>query len=286
MQNASSRKQAMKSWVTKILLLIVITLTGCNFPTPTPIPKGATLQLVDTIKKRDTATPEATKNIDSPENAPFPTAIPTANPPTPTLTPNPFANLYDCQMQINFLSGPLENKGTEFEVLGKDYFFDKGDKFEIGKGTGVYYESQHYFILHSSFLNGNIFREMEAEFLRKYLENWGWVDAEYINERINLLKGSEVLWICDGQEIFSTRVNGAIRLSHEASGMLWLEPRNLQEILRESAGEASEWIGEIPEPNQNQLLLGFCGWGPFTLGEERFTYFRYLVSFEILEYYQ
>ncbi len=274
----------MKSWLTTILLLIIITLTGCHFPTPTPAPKGATLQLVDTIKERNTATLEATINNGSIENDPLPTIVSTENSPAPTPTPDPFANFYNCQMQIQFISGPLENKGTEFQVLGRDYFWDKGDKFEIGKGTGVYYESQHYFILHSSFLNGNIFREMEAEFLRKYLENWGLGNSQDIQEKINALLGSEVLWLCDGQEIFSAQVDGVVRLSHEASNRLWLEPKNIPEILNEKAGEASEWIGEIPEFDQDQILLGFCGWGPFGLGEERFTYFRYLVSFDILEY--
>jgi hypothetical protein len=276
----------MKTLTTILFLFLILTLTGCNFPTPTSAYKG-TLHLEHTLAQSETTVPEPSQHgitlTESPRDF---TIIPTVNIPTPTSTPDPFVNLYDCQMVIQFLSGPLENKGTEFQVLGRDYFWDKGDKFEIGKGSGVYYESQHYFILHSSFLNGNIFRDMEAEFLRRYLENWGWVDTQYIQEKIDGLIGSEVVWVCNGEALFSSYIDGVVRLSHEASNRLWLEPRNIADILQSREGDASEWIGEIPEFSQDQILLGFCGWGPFTLGEERFTYYRYLVSFDVLEHYQ
>lgn len=276
-----------KSLVTFLLLLLLATLTGCHFPTPTPVYKSP-LHLVDTLSTREPSTPGSGPNLNQDNNSTEPTTGAPADIPAtaPTTTPDPFANLYNCQMQIQFLSGPLENKETAFEVLGRDYFWDKGDKFEIGKGTGVYYESQHYFILHSSFLNGNIFRDLEAEFLRRYLENWGWADNATIQQNIDDLIGSEVMWVCGGQVLFSSYVDGVVRLSHEASNRLWLEPRNIPDILQSREGDPSEWIGEIPEYDQDQILLGFCGWGPFSLGEERFTHYRYLVSFDVLEHYQ
>lgn len=275
------------SLVTILLLILLITLSGCHFPTPSPVYKS-TLQLVDTISTPEPSVPESTPSLNLNDDITEPTTAVTPNSPAPTPTPTSdvFANLYNCQMQIQFQSGPLENKVTAFEVLGRDYFLDKGDKFEIGKGTGVYYESQHYFILHSSFLNGNILRDLEAEFLRRYLENWGWVDTASIQEKIDDLIGSEVMWVCDGKALFSSYVDGVVRLSHEASNRLWLEPRNIADIIQSREGDESEWIGEIPVFDQDQILLGFCGWGPFELGEERFTYFRYLVSFDILEYLQ
>jgi len=127
---------------------------------------------------------------------------------------------------------------------------------------------------------------MEAEFLRRYLENWGWADPSTIQENLSQLIGSEVLWRCGDQNLFSTRVNGIIRLSHEASNRLWLEPRNIDEILRSREGLPSEWIGNLPLEDERDLIIGFCGWGPFSLGEARFTYFRYLISFEVLEHYR
>ena len=290
--------------MTIFLLILMATLTGCHFPTPTPDYKStlqlveplitkepgtseykSTLQLVDTLITKQPEKPESTPSFRINDNTSDPTTGVTLNfpIPTPTPTPDPFANLYNCQMEIKFLSGPLEDKGTSFEVLGRDYFWEKGDKFEAGKGTGVFYESQHYFILHSSVLNGNIFHDLEAEFLRRYLENWGWVSTAYIQQRIDQLIGSEVVWICDGKELFATQVDGVTRLSHEASNRLWLEPRNIPDILE---GNQSEWIGEIPKFDQDQILLGFCGWGPFSLGEERVTYYRYLISFDIQNYIQ
>ena len=276
-----------KFLVTILLPILLVTLSGCYFPTPSPVYKSP-LQLVDTISTREPSAPQSTPspNLNDHITDPTTAVIPNFNTATPTQTPDPFTNLYDCQMQILFLSGPLENKGTAFKVLGKDYFWDKGDKFEIGKGTGIYYESSHYFILHSSFLNGNIFRDLEAEFVRRYLENWGWLDNATIQENIDELIGSEVMWVCDGITLFSSYVDGVVRLSHEASTRLWLEPGNIPDILQSREGDQSEWIGEIPEYDQDQILLGFCGWGPFSLGEERFTYYRYLVSFDVLEHYQ
>jgi len=40
-------------------------------------------------------------------------------------------------------------------MVDREYFYDRGDKFDPGKGTGVYYWEPHYFILHSSYVNGN-----------------------------------------------------------------------------------------------------------------------------------
>ena len=203
--------------------------------------------------------------------------------PQPTPTPDPFASLYNCEMEIQFMTGPLSERAAEFTVLGEDYFFDKGDKFAVGKGTSIYYEAQKYFILHSSFVNGNPLRPMEAEFIRKYLEYWGTADTDYIQEKITELVGSEALWVCDGQAMFKTRINGAVRLSHEASDRLWLEPEELETILDDKEGLVSEWVGEIPETDDQSLYIGFCGWGPSDLGSKRYTYFRYLINFEILD---
>lgn len=200
----------------------------------------------------------------------------------PTPTPDPFSALYGCEMEIKFLSGPLESKNALFSVLDQDYFSDKGDKFAIGKGTSILYEVHHYFILHSSYVNGNILKPMEAEFIRKYLENWGNTDAAYIKGQIDTLIGSEVTWICDGKTVFETKINDVVRLSHEASERLWLEPEQLEDILSDREGQASGWVGEFKETIEPKLYIGFCGWGPSTLKSGRYTYHRYLVRFEIL----
>ena len=88
-------------------------------------------------------------------------------------------------MELRFTSGPLDTQGTEFTVLGRDYFQDKGDQFAMGKGTGIFYETQRYFILHSAFINNPLPEPMEVEFLRRYLENWGNHGIGHIQTKID-----------------------------------------------------------------------------------------------------
>ncbi|QRN83882.1 hypothetical protein JR338_03800 [Chloroflexota bacterium] len=209
------------------------------------------------------------------------TAAPTENVITPTPTENPFATLYDCDMKLEFVSGPLESKTTEFKVLGQDYFVEKEDKFDPGKGTSIYYQFQHYFILHSSYVNGNVLRPMEAEFIRKYLEYWGESGSQYIQGQIESLIGTEVNWVCDGQVIFNTKIDGITRLSHEASQDLWVNPDSLVQILMNKEGIESEWIGGMLPTTEPHLYVAFCGWGPASLDAGRYTYFRYVLRFII-----
>ncbi|MBU2578419.1 hypothetical protein KKA69_06400 [Patescibacteria group bacterium] len=206
---------------------------------------------------------------------PTPTSTPT---PTPTIVPN----LYGCNMEIRFLTGPLEEEGTTFSMLDESYFYDKGDKFEPGKNTGLFYEEPRYLILHSGYQGSNILTPLEIEFVRNYLEQWGNNGQDYIEEQIQNLKGSEMVWICDGQEILETRLVDVARLSHEASHRLWLEPRNLFQILDDREGSASEWIGDIDHTNISSVYLGFCGWGPPEIVSGRSIYYRYILRFEIL----
>jgi len=203
--------------------------------------------------------------------------------PTITPTPDPLGNLYHCQMTIEFTSGPLASESTSFTVLGEDYFIDKGDKFDVGKGTGIYYEPQHYFILHSSYIRGIFNRALEAEFIRLYLESFGQAGPMTIQVNINDLIGSQAIWTCEGGSSFVTELNGVLRLSHEASNRLWLEPLNIPDILADREGLASEWVGGIEIEDDSRFLLGFCGWGPESLGDERYTYYRYLLSFDLIE---
>lgn len=201
---------------------------------------------------------------------------------TATPTPDLFSSLHGCEMDLSFLTGPLESKTSEFSVLDKEYFFDKGDKFAVGKGTSIFYEAQRYFIIHSSYVNGNMLKPMEAEFMRRYLENWANTGPEYIQGQIDALIGSEATWTCDGELTFNTKVNGVVRLSHEASDRLWLNPEQLEDILADKEGLVSEWIGGIDESTEPTMYVGFCGWGPNTLKSGRYTYYRYLISFEVL----
>ena len=184
-------------------------------------------------------------------------------------------------MELTFISGPLETRSTSVKILGEDYFEDKGDKFAVGKGTAVFYEAQRYFILHSSYVNGNVLKPMEAEFIRRYLENWGNASPKVIQENIDNLVGSEVIWICDGKSAFKTMITGVTRLSHAASQHLWLEPKVLESIIEDREGLASEWVGEIQLTEEPVIYLGFCGWGPNSLEVGRYTYYRYLLQFEV-----
>ncbi len=218
-----------------------------------------------------------------------PTVQPTLAPlvinptPTPSPTPDEFSQLYNCQMELRFTSGPLDTRSTEFTVLGRDYFQDKGDLFAMGAGTGIFYEAQRYFILHSAYINNPLPQQMEAEFLRRYLENWGNHGPGHIQTKIDELIGSQAVWICDGIEVFSTEISGIARLSHEASNRLWLQPHELTDIIIDREGDPAEWIGDVPLTDNETIFLGFCGWGPPSVTSGRFVYYRYLISFEVLE---
>lgn len=274
----------MKIFKSSFLFLILFILLSACAPVfeASDLPRGEALVETDWVETISTQTQEdkITKSEEKPETDFVEPALSTF---TPTPTPDPFTSFYGCQMEIKVLSGPLESKGSTFEVLGRDYFADKGDKFAFGKGTGVFYEQQRYLILHSSYINSNALRPMEAEFLRRYLENWGNHGPEYVQSQIESLIDSEILWICDGKYVFKTRVSGVSRLSYQASNRLWLNPQELEDILVDREGDQAEWIGTIPQSDEKSLYLGFCGWGPASLESERYTYYRYLIQFEIVK---
>jgi len=253
------------------LFILAVTLLGCT-PQTINTSENVTGDEGNNMETSATISPNAEVTTDEVNNH-F----------TPTPTPDPFESLYGCEMQVIFTSGPLASNSADFTVLDQDYFFDKDDKFDPGQGTGVYYGFLHYFILHSSYVKGNILRPMEAEFIRKYLEYWGESGNEYIQEQINSLEGSEVIWFCDGNQIFQTEVNGIVRLSNKASNDLWMEPENLEQILEDREGLVSEWIGEFTETEVPYLYIGFCGWGPKSSGDERYAYYRYVIRFDVLD---
>jgi len=176
----------------------------------------------------------------------------------------------------------MEDYGTTFTMVDREYFYDRGDKFDPGKNTGVFYEDQRYLILHSGYQNGNLSNPLEAEFIRKYLESWGNYDHDYIEAQINALIGSEMIWICNNQEALRIKLVDVIRLSHDASSQLWLEPQNLLQIVADREGNASEWIGEMQGSETPSVYIGFCGWGPSTITVNRSIYYRYIMRFEIM----
>ena len=265
----------MKRILKYLVFFTIIILTACrpNTPAATPIYRGSDLTAI-------TPTPTSQQTGDS-SGAVYPTITPAAAVPTASPTLDPFSTLYNCDMEISFTSGPLESKSTDFKVLGLDYFQDKGDKFDPGKGTGIYYEAQHYFIIHSSYVNGNILRPMQAEFIRKYLEYWGESGSKYIEGQMQNLIGSEVLWSCDGKLIFKTRIDSVVRLSHVVTEDVWLNPENLISILYNTETKGEDWLGEMTYSSDPHLYVGFCGWGPQSSGDARFTYFRYIIRFVI-----
>jgi hypothetical protein len=277
-------KHIMKSLKFFALVLIgLFILVACA----SPVPRISESIIDQSVKPQNTISVEQDPLISVPQEQateviPSIDIIEPSPTPSVTPTPDPFSQLYNCEMEISFTSGPLENKSADFSVLGKDYFLDKADKFAPGKGTGIFYESQRYFIIHSSYINGNILRPMEGEFLRKYLEYWGGTGNQYIQGQIDSLIGSQAIWRCDGDETFQTSIDGIMRLSHEASDRLWLNPQDLQQIISDKEGEESEWVGELPASPGEVLYLSFCGWGPESLGNERYTHYRYLLQFTVV----
>ncbi|MBG0786626.1 MAG: hypothetical protein H0S79_16135 [Anaerolineaceae bacterium] len=202
--------------------------------------------------------------------------------PGPTPTTRPFPYIYNCEMRMEFISGPLEGKGNKFTILGEEYFDDKGDLFYPGEKTAVFYDGPKYLILHSAFQNGNVLRPLEAEFIRHYLEYWGESGTDYIQAQIDSLIGSEMEWACNGQVLFRARVKEIIRLSAIASEELWQDPIYLRQILIRHEGLVSEWVGEMDPYFMDTFYLGFCGWGPESSGDERYTYYRYLINFDMI----
>lgn len=193
----------------------------------------------------------------------------------------PFPELYDCEVDLVLMDGPLAGNRTRFTVLGQDYFADKGDKFFPGRNTAVYYELVRYLILHSAYLDGNLLKPLEAEFLRFYLEFWGDPEPREVQSRIESLVGSKVSWACNGQVLFNTEITGIIRLSQDASHRLWLHPLDMRVIVQQRDGLADEWVGDLPTPSKPGIYVGFCGWGPPEQGDARFYAYRYLIQFEV-----
>ncbi len=193
-----------------------------------------------------------------------------------------FPDLYNCKMELSFTTGPLAGMKTSFTILGRDYFSNKGDEFFPGKNTAVYYEKPKYLILHSAFLDGNMLKPLEAEFIRYYLEYWGTSGNAFVQGNIDSLIGSSVIWSCNKETVFTSHIREVVRLSQTASNQLWLEPLNLEQILTDKEGLVTEWIGDMGITSEPTIYLGFCGWGPENSGDQRFVYYRYLINFDLV----
>ena len=276
-----------KVWIWVVIALIALSLLFFGLDTvrrESHFSNGTASALLSTefIKATQTGTPVN----DAPEPniaaAELPTPVPSSSP-TISPTPDPVPSLYGCAIEILFTSGPLEGDSTSFSMLEESYFYDKDDKFDTGKNTGIFYKNEHYVVLHSGYHQGNPLKPLEIEFLRKYLEHWGDQTPSFIEGQIEGLVGSQLTWSCDGKTILKTRVKDTVRLSHEASNRLWLEPENIFEILTDREGIATEWIGEITPTDPAEIYLGFCGWGPASIKQGRSVYYRYLVQLEILD---
>jgi len=144
------------------------------------IDPSAIAKLTDEIIAPDEIQPDSTPTLSGEDlvlnitPTQMPTVTATLQPrPTPTSTPTLIPNLYGCSMAFEFVSGPLEGRGTTFTMVDEDYFTDKGELFAPGNNTGLIYEDQAYIILHSGFKDGRLLEPLEIEFVRKYLESWG-----------------------------------------------------------------------------------------------------------------
>jgi len=284
-------------WLWALIIIFILSLLFLGMGILPRYPKSVSshfsmLQSTNMIKPSLSMTPDyglinnsetnETSNTNDSTPTPSMTFTPTHTP-TPTSTPTIIPDLYGCDMEIRFTSGPLDGVGTTFKMIDRSYFHDKGDTFDTGKNTGLFYEEQHYLILHSGYLGGNFSRPLEIEFLRKQLELWGNNDTTYIKDQIQTLIGSEMVWICDAQETINLRLAEVVRLSHEASNDLWLNPTDILQIIDERAGDSAQWIGEIKDANQKSVYLGFCGWGPPEITQDRSTYYRYVIRFEVID---
>jgi len=293
-QAATEKRGLVWLWALAVIFVLVLLFLGMGaFPrNPNRVSSHFNVfQSTKMIKPTLTATPGLeimnTPTVYENTGTPVSTLTPTitftpTSTPTPTATPTVIPDLYGCDMELRFTSGPLEGYGTTFKMIDRDYFYDKSDKFATGKNTGVFYENQRYLILHSGYLGGDFSKPLEAEFIRKYLELWGNNDTAYIEGQIQSLLGSEMIWICNSQQAVNLKFVEVVRLSHESSGQLWVNPANILQIIDERKGEPAEWIGDIENDTQKSVYLGFCGWGPPGVTQNRSIYYRYVLRFDIV----
>ena len=263
----------MKKYLSLLLIFLIGTIVSADHVRMLNIvrqPKQETSLIIETEEPSTVTTPSS--NLTEVLRIPSVEATP---------TPDPFPSLYNCSMELTFTSGPLAGNKTDFTILGEEYFTEKGDSFFPGKNTAVYYDPPRYLILHSAFENGNMLKPLEAEFIRFYLEYWGDSGNAFVQGNIDSLTGSTVIWSCNDEIIFSSYIRDIVHLSQVASNQLWLEPRNLKQILTNKEGLVSEWVGEMDITSEPTIYLGFCGWGPVDSGDQRFAYYRYLINFDL-----
>ena len=132
------------------LIIIAFLLTGCFYP---EVNAETSLRYDRQMSSTITLEESVSTEDETPSSLPEATQVPTKILPTIPAISKTAPELYGCELKIEFISGPLENETSEFTVLDETYFIDKGDKFAVGKGTAIYYETQPCLIVHSSYVN-------------------------------------------------------------------------------------------------------------------------------------
>jgi len=83
--------------------------------------------------------------------------------------------------------------------------------------------------------------------------------------------------------VFQIEVIGAIRLQHEESGEINLNPEMVLDIVTKTVDGQYISLGNV-EPfekakSEHRLMINFCGWGP----NKQTTYYRYVILIDIKE---
>ncbi len=189
-------------------------------------------------------------------------------------------------LEIQFDEGLLAGKSAKFNVVSPDNlgpFKTTRDALGLDSKTGVIRKDNYGNLLlglHSGYLLASG-RPLEAEFLRYSLEEWG-RDTKYVENKLSEIIGSSGT-ITLNEYVFQIEVIGAIRLQHEESGEINLNPEMVLDIVTKTVDDQYIALGDIrpfeKAKSEHRLMINFCGWGP----NKQTTYYRYIILIDIKE---
>ncbi|KKU23172.1 hypothetical protein A2376_02930 [Candidatus Woesebacteria bacterium RIFOXYB1_FULL_47_31] len=241
-----------------------------NVPIPTPLgqtpapflPENPTETFDTIIKPTSTNTPEPS--------------------PTPTeVLRNPFG--------IGELDLSKEGELTLEVVLNGEsrkvsFMIKPGELGQPGENAGATAEEGYFYVLlylHSGYYGEE---ELEAEFLRNYIEGYNdrtITDDNYVLDKLDSLEGL-VLTISQGNVQEKFEIYATAKIPHEAKPIFDLNNLSAADVVAQYAvgsPEKFEYFKDNPG-----ILITFCGWGPESASRNpqspdyRYTYSQYVLG--------
>lgn len=250
------------------------------------------------------STPEPTPSV-TPANGSIQNVLPET--PWPTLSPtpteisrNPFLveNL-DLSKEVPLtitlsLNGDVYTTNVDLRHYRNDMTPEEVDYlfnviFKPGEGTAVSVDEKYGNVLiyiHSAYWRDE---ELEAEFLRKYIE--GLFDAtimddddkEYFLERLASLEGVRITLVQEGGESAEFEIIAGVKIPHHQKPLFDADLKEVLDLVT-TYGLGNPEGFEYFKENQG-VLLTFCGWGPEEFDsrghndpEYRYAYTQYVLG--------